>query len=78
MEQSKSLYEYLGHAAGSKLGIEVAAAARAEGIIATTQVVSNPTYSGVIYVYPVSFLNRYFHPTIELTAKDTQNNNLPF
>jgi hypothetical protein len=78
MEQYKSLYEYLGKAAGAELGKKVAAAASAQKIKLTTQEVSNPKYSGTVLMYPVSFLDSYFNPTIELTAKDTEDDELPF
>jgi len=60
-EQYKSLFEYLGRAAGSDLGIKVAAAAAAQGIELREQQVSNPKYTGRILTYPVSFLENYFN-----------------
>ncbi len=60
MENYLSLYEYLGKPAGSKLGKEVYAAAKAKGIKATAHEVENPNYSGLILKYPKSFLDRYF------------------
>ncbi len=78
MEQYKSLYEYLGKAAGNELGKKVATAASAQKIKLTTQEVSNPKYTGTVMMYPVNFLDSYFNPTIELTAKDTQDDELPF
>jgi hypothetical protein len=59
-EVYKSLYEYLGRAAGSELGKKVAAAASAKKVKLTTQEVSNPKYSGTVMMYPVSFLDEYF------------------
>ena len=47
----KSLYEYLGKAAGS--------AAKAKVKIDSHEV-SNPKYTGTILKYPVEFLNEYF------------------
>lgn len=78
MEQYKSLYEYLGKAAGNELGAEVAAAARTQDIKTSTHEINNPKFTGKVLLYPVSFLDNYFRPTIELTAKDTQDDNLPF
>lgn len=78
MIEYKSLYEYLGRAAGSDLGKAVATAAVAQGVTIQSQEVSNPKYTGTVMVYPVSFLDSYFHPTIELTAKDTEDDSLPF
>lgn len=74
----KSLYEYLGHAAGPELGKRVYAAAEAKGICVDSHEVSNPKYTGVILKYPISFLDEYFNPPIYLTAEDTQDDNLPF
>lgn len=74
----KSLYEYLGRAAGPELGQQVYAAAKAAGVSAESHEVSNPKYTGVILKYPVSFLDKHFNPTIHLTAEDTQDDDLPF
>lgn len=60
MEQYKSLFEWLGRAAGSELGAKVAAAASAQGIKLQEQQVSNPKYTGKVLTYPVSFLENYF------------------
>ena len=55
-----SLYEYLGKAAGTELGKAVAQAASKAKISITTQVVSNPKYTGTVMKYPKSFLDEYF------------------
>jgi hypothetical protein len=55
-----SLYDYLGHAAGSKLGLEVAEAARDMGIAPGKRFVKNPGYTGMIMTYPERFLKLYF------------------
>jgi hypothetical protein len=55
-----SLYDYLGKAAGEKLGKEVASAASREGIKLETREVSNPKYTGIVYLYPKDFLEFYF------------------
>lgn len=60
MENYLSLYEYLGKAAGSTLGQQVADAAKRENIEITSHHVENPKYSGLILKYPKSFLDRYF------------------
>jgi len=60
MEQYKSLFEFLGKAAGSDLGAKVAAAASSQGIKLQEQNVSNPKYTGKVLTYPVSFLENYF------------------
>jgi len=58
--EMKSLYEYLGRAAGSELGKAVAAAAEQAGVRIGSHEVSNPKYTGTILKYPVEFLDEYF------------------
>ena len=55
-----SLFDYLGKAAGSELGKQVANKANELGIKHQTKEVSNPKYSGPILMYPKSFLDEYF------------------
>jgi len=55
-----SLYDYLGHAAGSDVGQQVAYAAAKAGVITETKEVSNPVYKGPVMLYPRSFLDLYF------------------
>ena len=55
-----SLYDYLGHAAGSDVGQQVAFAAAKAGVITETRQVSNPLYKGPVMLYPRSFLELYF------------------
>jgi PhoPQ-activated pathogenicity-related protein len=66
----KSLYDYLGRAAGSELGKQVATAATQDGVKIKTRQVSNPKYEGEIMLYPSSWLDRYFN--------HQQEENLPF
>lgn len=73
----KSLYEYLGHAAGPELGKQVYAAASAAGIRAESHEVSNPKYTGVILKYPISFLDEYFKEPNQ-TVQEILDNDLPF
>lgn len=56
----KSLFDFLGKAAGRELGLEVAKAALTEGILVTTKNVSNRQYKGEIKMYPVYWLEAYF------------------
>ena len=58
--EMKSLYDYLGHAAGSDLGQEVAAAARKAGVKGEIREVSNPKYKGPVMLWPKAFLDLYF------------------
>ena len=55
-----SLYDYLGHAAGSDVGQQVAFAAAKAGVMTETKHVSNPVYKGPVMLYPRSFLDLYF------------------
>ena len=55
-----SLYDYLGHAAGSELGQQVATAARKAGIKHEIREIKNPKYSGPVMLYPRAFLDLYF------------------
>lgn len=56
----RSLYEYLGHAAGSDLGKQVAAAASAEKVRIAVKYVQNSKYKGDILMYPIDWLDYYF------------------
>ena len=55
-----SLYDYLGHAAGSDLGKQVAIAASKAGIKSEIREVSHVGYKGPIMLYPKSFLDNFF------------------
>ena len=55
-----SLYDYLGRAAGSDLGKQVAIAASKAGVKGETRQVSNPVYKGPVMLYPKWFLSEYF------------------
>ena len=55
-----SLYDYLGHAAGSDLGKQVAYAAAKAGIKSEIREVSHVGYKGPIMLYPRTFLDNFF------------------
>ena len=55
-----SLYDYLGHAAGSDLGKKVASAAARAGIKSEIREVKHVGYSGPIMLYPRDFLDNFF------------------
>jgi hypothetical protein len=55
-----SLYDYLGRAAGSNLGLQVAQAAAKQKIQIETRHVSNKKYTGPVLLYPKYFLDNYF------------------
>ena len=55
-----SLFEYLGHAAGGKLGKEVYKEAAKQKIQVGERKISNPKYEGKVLLYPKAFLDSYF------------------
>ena len=55
-----SLYDYLGHAAGSDLGKQVAIAASKAGIKSEIREVNHIGYKGPIMLYPRTFLENFF------------------
>ena len=65
-----SLYDYLGHAAGLELGKEVAIAATEAGIRLEKREVSNPKYTGTVYLYPKNFLDFYFREPASYQIED--------
>ena len=71
-----SLYDYLGHAAGSELGRQVAYQAAKEKVSHDTRYVKNPAYEGEVYLYPKSFLEKYFNKSKGYKMAD--KNELPF
>lgn len=56
-----SLYEFLGYAAGSKIGKAVAEQAKKEGIPFNKQSIPSLTGFNEVQIYPVSFLKKYFN-----------------
>ena len=60
IKEMMSLYEYLGHAAGSELGKNVAYEAAKAGVAHGEKDVDNPGYKGIVYTYPKEFLDLYF------------------
>jgi len=68
-----SLYDYLGRAAGRKLGREVNESAKRRCIPTNTRQVSNPKYEGVVLLYPKWFLDEHFG-----NSQEEDDNELPF
>ena len=60
-EKMLSLYDYLGRAAGSVLGKQVATCAAKKKVKHETRFVENPKYTGDIMLYPGGFLTWYFN-----------------
>ncbi len=61
MPELMSLYDYLGRAAGAKLGAEVAIFAKAARAVVGTREVSNKKYSGPVNLYEKSLLESFFN-----------------
>lgn len=59
-EDYKSLYDYLGYAAGSSTGYAVACEAYTKGVRVCVRVVTTGTYKGEVNIYPEYFLREYF------------------
>ena len=55
-----SLYDYLGHAAGSELGQKVAQAAAKSQVKHEMREIANNVYKGKVMLYPKAFLDLYF------------------
>jgi hypothetical protein len=81
-QETLSLYEYLGYAAGGELGKQVNEAAKKAKISVTTQEVSNPKYTGTVMKYPKYFLDEYFDKQKQQTKIDwtvtPDDDELPF
>lgn len=81
MEQGQliSLFDYLGHAAGTELGKKVhQAAVKLKEPIQTRQI-NNIRYKGSVCLYRREFLKEYFtkqqNPDVELSVSDHQDYN---
>jgi hypothetical protein len=85
-----SLFDYLGRAAGSKLGLEVATYARQQNSKVEIRQVSNPKYTGPINLYTENLLEAFFNNPnyrkiinedkqwYEEKYKNKKNDDLPF
>jgi hypothetical protein len=85
-----SLFDYLGRAAGSKLGFEVATYARQQNSKVEIRQISNPKYTGPINLYTENLLEAFFNNPnyrkvinddkqwYEGKYKNKKNNDLPF
>ena len=58
--QMLSLFDYLGYAAGDRLGKDVAKKAAEQKVTYAVKYVENPKYSGEILMYPKDWLDKYF------------------
>jgi hypothetical protein len=66
MSELMSLYDYLGRAAGAKLGAKVGGVAKSIGARVGIREVSNRAYSGPVNLYEKPFLDAFFN------AKDNE------
>jgi hypothetical protein len=77
-----SLYDYLGEAAGSILGKQVAEYAKAKNVMPQKRYVSNKKYQGDVLLYPPTFLDDFFEAsynesgTIDLNTEGMDINEL--
>lgn len=56
----KSLFDYLGRAAGPELGKEVYQAAKKAGVKVEARYIAIKNYTGNVMLYPEGFLDLYF------------------
>jgi hypothetical protein len=74
-----SLYDYLGYAAGEKLGKEVSEAATKTQVKFEMREISNPKYTGKVMLYPEEFLKEYFEAVQSKNlASLYEDDDLPF
>lgn len=81
MSEFISLYDYLGEAAGSSLGKQVAEYAKAKKVMPQKRYVSNKKYQGDVLLYPPAFLDDFFEAcdesgTIDLNTEGMDINEL--
>jgi hypothetical protein len=78
-ENFMSLYDFLGKAAGTELGKEVADEAKEQGQKIITKEVKNKAYTGKVMMYNIDFLTKYFTKTQEPSVKTPDEDyELPF
>ena len=76
-----SLYDYLGYAAGEKLGKEVSEAATKTQVKFEMREISNPKYTGKVMLYPEDFLKEYFQNQQQaklILSSSDEDDDLPF
>ena len=73
-----SLYDFLGHAAGTELGKEVAVEAKKQGQKFIMREVKNKTYTGKVMMYDIDFLTKYFTKPQQPSVQSSDEDDLPF
>ena len=73
-----SLYDFLGHAAGTELGKEVAVEAKKQGQKFIMKEVKNKVYTGKVMMYDIDFLTKYFTKPQQPSVKTPDEDDLPF
>lgn len=77
MSEYLSLYDFLGRAAGPKLGEEVKQYADEQFVPFKIREINNPKFTGKVILYPKNFLELYFRePYME--HQDEPTDDLPF
>ena len=78
-ENFMSLYDFLGHAAGTELGKEVAVEAKKQGQKFIMKEVKNKAYTGKVMMYDIDFLTKYFTKTQQPSVQSSNEEiDLPF
>ena len=72
-----SLMEHLRKVAGKELGAQVYEAAKKSGVPTRTREVSTPNYTGIVMLYPQSFLEMYFELEPYLKTKQPVDTSEP-
>ena len=73
-----SLYDYLGKAAGPKLGAEVKKYVDENNIPFSKKHITQGGYDGNVLTYPKSFLELYFRQPTDTSHSENPTDDLPF
>lgn len=65
-----SLYDFLGKAAGEKLGFEVKQEANKQEILTQNREITNSKFTGTVLLYPKEFLEFYFREPDSIRVDD--------
>ena len=73
-----SLYDFLGHAAGTEVGKEVVVEAKKQGQKIITKEIKNKAYTGKVMMYDIDFLTKYFTKPQQPSVQTPDEDDLPF